>query len=277
MTTERTELVERRELVKRDLEELGTQVEEGEVTAATAERLRSAYLAELDSLDHAIRDLPAPEAASARERRPEARSKGNGEDGPSAGGRSPKAIIVGSLVIVAILSVVIAFAARDSSPREQEGAEVGTGELTIDPDSVSNEQLEEVVAANPGIIGMRMALADRYFDAEEYGSALDHYLHIADNATDPTDESKALARIGWMAYITGLPQEADRYVAASLRVDPANAEGVLYRGFVTLYGLGDAAAAIPELESALQLSNLSANVVSQIETALDEAREATTP
>jgi tetratricopeptide (TPR) repeat protein len=149
--------------------------------------------------------------------------------------------------------------------------------LTVDPASVSSEELEAVVAANPNINGMRMALADRYFAAEDYGSALDHYLYIAENNPTADEESKVLARIGWMAYITDQPEAAEDYVLASLRIDPTNAEATLYLGFITLYGLGDAEGAIPQLEAALELPNLSPSVVSQVEAALEEARQGGTP
>lgn len=273
MTTERADLFERRDLVRRDLEELSAQEDDGEVTAATADRLRKAYQAELDSLDTAIKGLPDREP----ETQPARQAATPRDEDANLPHRSPRRVLVGSLIIVAVLSAVIFFAARDSSPRDAAPAAGAPGELSIDPASVSNEQLEAVVAANPEIIGMRMALADRYFDAQNYGAALDHYLYIADNATAVTDESRALARIGWMAHVTGLPQEAEDYVRASLQLDPTNAEGVMYLGFVTLYGLGDAEAAIPQLEAALELANLSPNVVSQIEAALDEARRASTP
>ena len=94
---------------------------------------------------------------------------------------------MGSLIIIALLSVAIAFAARDTgSPADEAAASSSSpGALTVDPDTVSNEQLEAIVASNPNIIGMRMALADRYFDAEEYGSALDHYLYIAEKRAPP--------------------------------------------------------------------------------------------
>ena len=93
----------------------------------------------------------------------------------------------------------------------------------------------------------------------------------------PADESRALARVGWMAYLTDIPESAEEYILASLRVDPANGEAVLYLGFITYYGLGDAEAAIPQLEAALELPNLSDHVVIQIEAALEEARQAVTP
>jgi tetratricopeptide (TPR) repeat protein len=259
MTTERLRLEERHRLVVRDIEELDQQVEDGEIDVATAQDLRSAYQRELESLKAAIERLPAtaPEVIVG--------SISRSDQAPRV--RSPRTVLISSIVIVVALSAAIALAARDASPEA----------LTVDPASVSNEELEAVIAANPNINGMRMALADRYFAAEEYGSALDHYLYIADNNPTADEESKVLARIGWMAYITDQPEAAEDYVLASLRVDPANAEATLYLGFITMYGLGDAEGAIPQLEAALELPNLSPGVVSQIEAALQEARQGGTP
>jgi tetratricopeptide (TPR) repeat protein len=268
MTTERLRLEERRDLVVRDIEELDQQVEGGEIDVATAQDLRSAYQRELESLEAAIERLPAsaPEltvgSISRRDQAPRA--------------RSPRTVLISSIVIVVALSAAIALAARDTSPNGIDQA-TGPGALTVDPASVSSEELEAVVAANPNINGMRMALADRYFAAEDYGSALDHYLYIAENNPTADEESKVLARIGWMAYITDQPEAAEDYVLASLRVDPANAEATLYLGFITMYGLGDAEGAIPQLEAALELPNLSPSVVSQVEAALQEARQGGTP
>jgi tetratricopeptide (TPR) repeat protein len=275
VTASRNRLVERRDLVRRDLEELEGQLEEGEVDAAAAERLRAAYQAELDSLETAIADLPE----RGRDPQPKAEPDPQPVGAPAAvATRSPRRMVVGSLLVIAALSAAIAFLARDTTPRDTPEAASGSpGALTVDPATVSNEELEAVVAANPNINPMRMALADRYYDAEEYGSALDHYFYIVENNPTPAEESKIYARIGWMAYITGQAEAAADYVEQSLAIEPTNAEAILFRGFVTMYGLGDPEAAIPQLELALRLPNISDNVVSQIEDALAEARQGGSP
>jgi tetratricopeptide (TPR) repeat protein len=258
VTTERDRLVERRDLVRRDLLELAAQEQSREVAAATAQRLRHSYEVELDALDAAIADLPVQVLTPD----PDDRS------GAEPAGRSPWRMVAGSLIVVGALAATVALVARNAGSDD----DASFAGLTVDPASVSNEEMETVVAANPDINGMRMALADRYFDAEEYGAALDHYLIIAQNDPAPGEEGKALARVGWIAYRTNLPEAARDYVMASLDVDPTNAEARVYIGFINLYGLGDAEAAIPQLEAALGIPNLSENVISQIEDALGEAR-----
>ncbi|MDH5616261.1 MAG: tetratricopeptide repeat protein, partial [Acidimicrobiia bacterium] len=156
-----------------------------------------------------------------------------------------------------------------ASPATDSGA---PGELTIDPNTVSNEQLEEVIAQNPEINAMRLALADRYFDEESFSKALDHYLTVAENNPTPAEEGRALSRIGWMAYITGQPEAAEQYLRTSLTADPTNDETKLFLGFVLLYGLGDADGAIPWLEEVAAIPNLPPSLLAQVEAALDEAR-----
>ncbi len=274
MGGDRGRLVERRDLVSRDLEELDAQVDVGEIAPETADRLRAAYRAELDSIDARLSDTAEPDPEPAEEATPPAGAVADG----TRRRRSPRAVLLWSLLAMGVLTVAIALAARGTASEDVGPAVAsGPGDLTVDPATVSNEQLEAVIAANPDIIAMRVALANRYFEAEDYSAALDHYLYIAENASDPMHESQALARIGWMAYVTDLPQEAEQYIQASLRIEPANAEATLFLGFVTLYGLGDAEAAVPQLEAALELSNLSSDVVGQLEAALEEARSGATP
>ena len=284
MSSERDRLVERRDLVERDLEELAAQVAEGEIDDVTADRLRGTFQAELDALEAALRSQPEPPpdgagaaqvTAGRRQRVGSSPQPPAAPESPSGEPRSPRRIVAGAVLLIVLFSVAIALAARDATDDAE--PQSSPGELLVDPASVSDEQLEAVVAANPNINGMRMALADRYFAGEDYGAALDHYLYIADNNPTAAEETKALGRVGWMAYRTGLAEEADQYVAASLAIDPHNPEALVYRGFVTLYGIGDVAAAIPQLELALGLPNLSTNVISQIDDAIADARNRLQP
>lgn len=262
MTSERVRLTERREVVRRDLLELAVQRETGEVGSDTAERLRRTYESELVALDSAIAGL-------AEETSDPSRSEADlGDETSSASWRKT----VGLIVAIGAVAALFVFAAQNAENDDSTPIGASPGSLSVDPSSVSDEELETVVAANPGINGMRMALADRYFAAEELGSALDHYLIILENDPTQDEEANALARIAWIAYRTGLADAADQYARSSLDIDPNNAEAKLYIGFITLYGLGDAETAIPQLETALDIPNLSANVISQIEDALEEAR-----
>ena len=262
---DRKQLEERREIAVRDLTELAEQVEAGEIDQATAETLRASYQAEVDSVEAELGALPAPSKKQVAES--ETRPAGMQS-------RSTRRAVVGSVLVIAALSVAIFLAAGeiDSTPATTATGSAAPGDLTVDPDSVSNEQLEEVVAQNPDINAMRMALADRYFEEEDYGKALDHYLTIAGNSPTPAEEGRSLTRIGWMAYTTGQPEAAEQYLQSSLTVDPTNDETKLFLGFVLLYGLNDAEGALPWLEEVAEVPELPPTLLTQVETAIAEAR-----
>ena len=263
--TDRKHLEERREIAMRDLLELAEQVEAGEMDQETADTLRANYQAEVDEVDAQIGALPAPGKKQAVESLSEA---------PGMKTRSTRRAVIGSVIVIAALSVAIFLAAGEIDPEPATSAtgSDSPGALTVDPNSVSNEQLEEVVAQNPAINAMRMALADRYFEEENYGKALDHYLTIAENNPTPAEEGRSLTRIGWMAYTTGQPEAAEQYLQTSLTVDPTNDETKLFLGFVLLYGLEDPDGALPWLEEVATIPELPPSVLSQVEAAIAEAR-----
>ncbi len=143
--------------------------------------------------------------------------------------------------------------------------------MSVDPDSVSSEQLEAVVAQNPDINAMRMALADRYFEEENYGKALDHYLTIAENNPTPAEEGRALTRIGWMDN-SNRPTGGRRAWYTSLTIDPTNDETKLFLGFVLAVRNSRIQTACSWLEQVAEIPNLPPTILSQVETALNEAR-----
>jgi tetratricopeptide (TPR) repeat protein len=92
--------------------------------------------------------------------------------------------------------------------------------------------MESVVAANPGVIPMRLALARRYLEAGDFDKALDHYFVILEVEQNP----EALANIGWMTHLSGRPDIAVGYVEAALERDPTSLTAHWYVGniYVTL-------------------------------------------
>lgn len=111
--------------------------------------------------------------------------------------------VVGGLIFAVAASGVVMAAASAMQDRGDTGA--GVADLDeIDPSQVSNETMEAVIAANladPRISGMRLALAERYFEDGDNRAAFPHYLAVAEaeSATDAQAHT-ALARLGWMAY-----------------------------------------------------------------------------
>ena len=87
-------------------------------------------------------------------------------------------------------------------------------------DNVTNEEMEIVVADNPDIFAMRIALANRYFDEVNYSKALPHFMYVAENSDEIELKSYALAQIGWMVYESGNKEVAINYFDESLSINP---------------------------------------------------------
>ena len=128
-----------------------------------------------------------------------------GETQPTLDGTTPPeprklAPILFLSVSLAAIVVVAGFFVQDREGPASGVAAIDTNNL----ENVSNETMEAVVAANvdhPEVDGMRLALAERYFEEGNFSSAFPHYLDVAEspNATD-AQVIEALVRLGWMAW-----------------------------------------------------------------------------
>lgn len=117
--------------------------------------------------------------------------------------RSRARALVGGLVLALAVGGVIV--AAGSALQADGGPVSGVADLDdTDLSEISNETMEAVIGANlddPRIDGMRLALAERYFQTADYRSAFPHYLAVAESETaDDGQAHTALARLGWMAF-----------------------------------------------------------------------------
>lgn len=198
------------ELLQEELADIDAQVRDGDIDAETASRIRSRYETELAGLE-------ALEAAEPDPTPP-------GSDTPDTEhGRKrfdPRALMGIAIVVIALV-VIGVFAVRSLNTQAVVGADgivgdVVRGEDQIDLSTVTNEEMEVVVAENPDIVPMRLALARRYFEAGEFDKALGHYFEVLDREQNP----EALANIGWMTYLSGRPDIAAGYVEIALERQP---------------------------------------------------------
>jgi tetratricopeptide (TPR) repeat protein len=257
-------LEERRRIVLRDLEELAQQVADGEIDEATASRLEAGYRAELAEVERALKARPS--------RQPKARDEAAGSPAPAraaAPARSSSGILWAMGAVILALTGVIVFLATRAG--EEEAAASTTTQASL-PDDIA--EMEAVVAAHPESNAMRLALAGLYFDRGEYLGAMEHYLVVLENAPTPEEESVALARVGWMAYLTDQVDTAVGYLEQAIAVDSAYGEAKLFLGVVLLYGEEDPAAALPVLEEVLTFPDLPAEVRLEVEQMVEEARAA---
>ncbi len=109
---------------------------------------------------------------------------------------------IGALGLVAVATAVVVLVGFSLQQREPAGGLVDTA-LT-NPDEVSNQTLEAVIATNqnhPQIDGMRLDLANRYLREGEYSSAFKHYFDVAGSERASDDQVvEALIGLGWMAW-----------------------------------------------------------------------------
>ena len=238
----------REALIRADIEDVARQLAAGELDRETADRLTARYRAELES--------PAGEAPV--EKRP---------------GLSRRRALVGTLLLAALFASAAAGAWLAVGTGDRTGGGGAAGE-PVDLDRVTNEQMEAVIAANPDlpqIAGMRLALADRYFDAGEFSAALPHYLGALDGEMDAVRRARALARVGWMSHLSGAPEAARRYLEEAVAVDPSYAEARLFLGLALLDG-DDPAGALRQLEPLLAGQALPDDLRPMVEGAVDAAR-----
>jgi tetratricopeptide (TPR) repeat protein len=248
----RTEQIrERIAQAERDLDELIEQVEQGEIDDATAERLRARYVGEKEEL---LRQLageaePADEAAESF----------------VTGRRLAGAAVLAIAAAVFTIAVVNTVGGTEGAEGVASDVASGTGESL---DNVSNEEMEAVVAANPDIVPMRLALADRYFAAGEFSDALTHYMYVLD--TLEVQDPSALANVGWMTYRSGLPDAAETFVLRSLDIQPDGGIAFWYLANIRFVGLGDAVGAVEPLRRLLEYDNLPTELREEAERLLSE-------
>lgn len=253
MTEPRAELEERRELALRDLAELDEQLSAGEVDAATGGRLRARYETDAAVATRALRRLDEV-----------------GADADN-GALEPRRWV---LATVASLAAIAAIAAAVVLPRfvgaRPAGGFVTGNEATSDGrdlSQVSNEEMEQVAAANPEVVDMRLRLAHRYLDEGENRKAFEHYMTVLDQQPHP----EAMSHLGWVVFEDGDVDLALQLLDASRDLAPDDAETLWFLANVHLYGRSDPDEALPLLERLLRRDDLGAQRA-QVEDAIQEAR-----
>lgn len=119
-----------------------------------------------------------------------------------------------------------------------------------DLSEVSDAEMEQVVAANPDVVGMRLALAERYRDQREYDNAVPHYREVLER--EPGN-AEALASLGWIVLMLDDPGEASRLADQALERDPTLPLGWWLQANVRLYGQNDPDGALEALRRMQEL------------------------
>lgn len=149
--------------------------------------------------------------------------------------------LVGGLILAGALGAAVVVAGFFIQDRDI-GPLLGVANPnTDDLSQVSNQTLEAVVAANPEVVGMRLALAERYFEEGNYRAAFPHYLEVAETETATGEELVvALVRLGWMAWDGNRETEtALGLLDQALAVDGGSPTALYLKGQVLWCGRDD--------------------------------------
>lgn len=191
-------------LLTEELEDLDRQVVSGDMDVETADRLRVRYTQELSALVEARSSHDGVQDFD----RPDSRLRSR---------RTLAGVFAVGLAVVAIAAFAVVSLNDDSiSGVEGIAQDVLTGEGGRDLSTVTDEEMEAVVAQNPDVVPMRLALARRYFEGGEFDKALSHYFEVLEREQHP----EALANIGWMTYLSGVNDVAASYLEAAVQIDP---------------------------------------------------------
>lgn len=251
---EATEAEQRLVQIRADLEELAMQRASGEIDEEGARHLRASYEAELAETEAALRNLSSTEGS------PLPRSTSRTVAGA--------ALVVGALVVIVLVAGAFIVDRPDQSS--------GVAELADDPSAFSNETLAAVIAANedhPQIDGMRMALADRYFQDGDYQSAFPYYFDVASSErSTPAQAATALTRLGWMTYDgNGEVDTALELLAQARRLVPEDPFPLYLEGLIAWCGRGDAAAGADAFRTVLESELGDEEIRQQVEADLSAA------
>ncbi|HSJ72473.1 MAG TPA: tetratricopeptide repeat protein [Acidimicrobiia bacterium] len=207
--TDASRRLEQIALITEELAELDQQLADGDIDEEAARVLAIRYRAQIADLERTVEASEPVDGGGDEDVDPPGRRR--------LSGRALTGVAIVGIAIVAVaVFAVISLDARDTAGAEGVAGDVLSGGAPIDLATITDEQMEQVVASNPDVVGMRLALARRYFEAGTFDKALDHYFEVLDRESHP----EALANIGWMTYLSNRPDVAVGYLEAALERDP---------------------------------------------------------
>lgn len=193
--------------------------------------------------------------------------------------RSRSRTLVGGLILAGSFAAIVVAAALFVS--DSPGSAASASTAPSDLDSVSNETMEAVIAANvanPQVNGMRLALAERYFEVNDYRSAFPHFLAVAESTEATPDEAvAALVRLGWMAWDGNAEAEtAVGLLDQALRIDSTSTTAAFLKARVLWCGFDDYKGAAKLLEQVSTQPQLDTDSLALVEDDLTAIRNGET-
>lgn len=178
-------------------------------------------------------------------------------------------IAVFALALAAVVGTFLVLRGHDATKpgaAAAANADVGSTPSTTqdgrDLSQVSNDEMEAVIAANPNVVPMRLALVERYLSAADKETTVDakraqlqkaqfHAGEAAARATTTADQARALRYLGWTTALLTDPAKGAQLLQESLDMEPANPDALWFLATVKFEKLNDPAGAKPLLEQLL--------------------------
>lgn len=245
----------RRDQALLDLSDLDRQVAAGELTEQEAGPLRRRYeraavdaVMELATVTQEVHSAAAPRRSRAK---------------------VVYGVIAGLIVIITVVWLLASFVGDRPPGGFATGNEVqGTAAAAPVPSAVpgrdlskvSDAEMEAVIAENPDVLEMRLALAQRYTDKGRYDQAVAQYLAVLQR---DAGNAEAQAHLGWAMLQVGRPRDALPLVDRALRTQPTMLHALWFKANILLYGNSDPGGAIDVLRT-MQREPLSPEVSKQV-------------
>jgi tetratricopeptide (TPR) repeat protein len=253
----RQQLEEAASQARRDLTELDEQLATGEIDEETGGRLRTRYRSDLDTAVAGLAQAPDEPRRS--------RSRGR--------------MLAGAAVLTLGIGLAVGLVGHFVQTPDDATLTGIASNPEFDPENFSNETLEATLLSfegNPDALEqtmpMRFRLAERYFVAQEFDKAFDHYRRIIESNPEPDLASAALTRVAWIVWVgNGLTELALQTVDQALAAVPENTEATYVKAQILWCGLGDPEAAVPLLEEVLSSDQIDESVRDQVLTDLESA------
>ncbi len=191
-------------------------------------------------------------------------------------GRRRSTLRAGTIGLGALATAGLVIAgASSATARPSLSGPVGSvpGTAVRDLSQVTNTEMEAVVAKNPNVIGMRLALAERYLDAGDVAAAVRHTATAIDLPGTDQDYERALRLHGWASALSGAPTAGADYLKAAIALSPTDRDALFFLAKVQFEGLHDPAAAREVLDrlAALPMDAAQRAVVQALSDQVDQA------
>ena len=154
---------------------------------------------------------------------------------------------------------------------------VVSGDITPNLDEISNETLESTIAEfkATGVIptsqlnAMELALAERYFEEQQFSPATDHFQAVLLNEPLPSQASEALGRMGWILFVNNEAETAEVAYQRALEALPTNSEAAYFYA-ILLVDAERGAEAGPLLAQVAESPTLPPDVLEHVQQLLDQ-------